>query len=155
MSDTPEEHLGLDAISEPASPPPTEPDEQTRQDLELISQLAKQPAFRSVYVAERENQRLKKQYDDTNKERRCLQGQVSRLGPENAMLRQSMHDMRVNFRFAMIVLTVGSLSVGIAGAVTDPTWKPILLYGGIAASVIGLLLGLVTSAWVRPREPVR
>ena len=155
MSDAPEEPLGLDAITEPAAPPPTEPDEQTRQDLELISQMAKQPAFRAAFVSERENRRLKEQYDDTNKERRCLQDQVNRLSPENATLRQSMHDMRGNFTIAAIVLAVGSLSVSIAGAIANPSWKPVFLYGGIVASVIGLLLTLYTFFWVRPHEPVK
>ena len=158
MSDASEEPpLDLDSVAEPAIPPPNVPDDRTREEVEeerqeisLIKELASKPALRSVFVSERENVRLKKELDDANTERRNLQDRVFGLGPENAVLKQSMHDMRGNFTIAALLLTGGSTSESIAGAISDQTWKPITLIAGITASIIGLVLTIYTFFLINP-----
>jgi hypothetical protein len=122
MSDASEEpRLDLDSVAEPVAPAPDVPDEKTqeeRQDTALMQKLASSAAFRSIYVSEREVARLKKELDDANSERRDLQGRVFDLAPENALLQQSMHDLRGNFTIAALLLTGGSTLVSIAGAIS-------------------------------------
>lgn len=157
MSDAPgPPPLGVDAIAEPATPPPALPDERTeaeRQEFLLYKELASKPAFRSVFLSERENKRLRKELDDVNRERREFQACIHHLGPENALLKQAMHDLRGNFTIAALLLTGGSTSVSIAGAISNPTLKPITLISGVAASIIGFVLTMYTFLWIKPRSP--
>ena len=142
--------LGIDAVSEPAHGLPTAPDERTReerdaerQDFALWKKMATSPAFRSVYVSERENTRLTRQLDDALCERRDLQARVLELGPENSLYRQSIHDLKGNFTLAALLLTGGGILVSIAGAVVELCLKRIAL-------IIGLALTIYTLFWIRP-----
>jgi hypothetical protein len=156
--DIDEPHLGLDSVAEPVVPPPNVPDEKTqeeaeagRQEAALMQKMASSPALRSIVVSEREVARLKKELDNANSERFDLHCRVLELAPENALLQQSMHDMRGNFTIAALLLTGGSISVSIAGAISNPNWKPIALIAGITAAVIGFILTVYTFFWVKPR----
>ena len=69
---------------------------------------------------------------------------------ENALLHQAIHDLRGNF-------SVGYSCHGsrwgeqlvLAGAMTDPTWKPVSLYGGLAISLVGFAIAIYTFFWIK------
>lgn len=161
MTGDPQEPIDLDAVREPATPPPEAPDERTEQERiaeleesesERLTRMAKSPAYRSIVVAERENKRLSEQLRDTNAELCRLHQEIEKQGPQLALLRQAFHDLKGNFSIAALLMTAGGVLVSIAGAISDATWKPAILYGGVTAFSIGFLFTVFTFLWVRPQS---
>jgi len=161
MTGDPQEPIDLDAVREPATPPPEAPDERTEQERiaeredsesDRLTRMAKSAAYRSIVVAERENKRLSDQLRNANAELQRLHQQIEQQGPQHALLRQAFHDLKGNFSIAALLMTAGGILVSIAGAISDATWKPITLYGGITTFLIGLLFTLFTFWWVRPQS---
>ena len=68
MDDLPEQPLGLDAVREPAVPPPSEPDPRTSEERADLDRMAKKPAFRAIWVSEREVRRLAGELSAANKD---------------------------------------------------------------------------------------
>ncbi len=161
MTGNPQEPIDLDAVREPATPPLEAPDERTEQERiaeredsesDRLTRMAKSAAYRSIVVAERENKRLSDQLRNANAELQRLHQQIEQQGPQHALLRQAFHDLKGNFSIAALLMTAGGILVSIAGAISDATWKPITLYGGITTFLIGLLFTLFTFWWVRPQS---
>ncbi len=161
MTGDPQEPIDLDAVREPATPPPEAPDERTEQERiaeredsesDRLTRMAKSAAYRSIVVAERENKRLSDQLRYANAELQRLHQQIEQQGPQHALLRQAFHDLKGNFSIAALLMTAGGILVSIAGAISDATWKPITLYGGITTFFIGFLFTLFTFWWVRPQS---
>lgn len=153
MSDAEEgTRIGLESVAKPAVPPPTVPDEWTREEHELLKlkEMASKPALRNVFLSERENARLTKELEEANQERRDLQGRVFQLGPENARLNQTMSDLKGNFSIAAPLLTLGGISISIAGTLPDGSLKSITRIAGITGAVIGGILTFYTLFWVKP-----
>jgi hypothetical protein len=129
--------------------PPIE--ERKDPELDDLVKMAKSPVYRSIVVAGREVERLSEQVRDMSAELRRLHEQVEKEGRQLSSLRQAYHDMRGNFSVAALLITASSVSLGIAGAISDTTWKPITLYGGIATAPVGLFLTLFSLVWIKPQ----
>lgn len=160
MSGDPQEPLSLDSVREPAGPPPEAPDERTEEErnadekefaLDHLNRMLKAP-YRAIYVAEREYKLLSEQVRDMSAELRRLHEEVEREGPQYAIMRQALHDLRGTFSVAALLMTAGGVSVSIAGAISDTTWRPITLYGGIATALVGLFLTLFSLVWIKPQS---
>ena len=75
--------------------------------------------------------------------------------PKRCRLRREVS----NFSIAALLMTAGGVLVSIAGAISDATWKPVTLYGGVTAFSIGFLVAVhrcssrcCTEACAQPRS---
>ncbi|HEY9855125.1 MAG TPA: hypothetical protein V6D05_05255, partial [Stenomitos sp.] len=102
MSGDSQERLDLDAVREPAIPPPEAPDEKTEREriaeredskLDQLSKMARWPEYGHVFVAEREIERLSEQVREMSAELQRLHEQVEKEGPQHAIVRQAFHDL--------------------------------------------------------------
>ena len=98
MSGPEEPALGVESVTPPASPPPTKPDDRTREERESAhaSALSKSPAYRATFIAERETARLSRELESTRAERVTVQKTLDRIAPELAATRQAFHDAKMS-----------------------------------------------------------
>ena len=104
----------------------------------------------SVYLSERETARLRDDCDRLEAQRLHLQDRLDELVPKHEAIRQAFNDSRGSFGLSALFLTLGGASISVAGAISNPSWKPILLWGGIATAGCRFLLSLSTMVWIKP-----
>lgn len=158
-----EPEVGLDLITSPQDSPPVVADAETREAIddqaagfiEACQLLAAKPALHRTVLSERESARLT-QIDrdcrDMADRIRSLTGKYTKLASDYSRLRQTYESLRANLGLAAAFMAAGGVSVSWAGAISDPFWKPMLLWGGIAGFAYGLFAAACNLIFVRDRR---
>ena len=110
-------------------------------------------------LSERESKSLHQANEQLQTECRVLRAEHShivnkytQLSTHYARLRQAHDSLRENVGLSTSIGAIGAIAVSIAGVLTDPTLKPILLWGGTATFSVAILVGLGNIFFIRDRH---
>ena len=167
MSDPEREPLGLEAVQTPSSVPSTQADLKTSEEIadasvghiEYCQPLSSKPAVHRTILSEREskslhqaNELLQGECRDLRIEYNHVVIKYTQLSAHYARLRQAHDSLRGNVGLSTSIVAVGATAVSFAGALTDTTLKPMLLWGGTATFIVGIVVGLWNVFFVRDRH---
>jgi hypothetical protein len=134
-------------IPRPLTQPPASPDRLAREEeREGAFMAALSPEKRNIHIYERELRTLRHHCDLVIQERAEIHQEHREnvqaliiLERRHTALLQAYRDSRAINGLATLLLALGATSVSIAGAISDPTWKPPCLWAGIGCFACGFL----------------
>lgn len=127
--------------------------------FEYCQLLSSKPAVHRTVLSERESKTLHQANEQLQTECRALTAKYddvvkkyTQLSAHYARLKQANDSLRGNVGLSTSIAAIGAIAVSIAGVIADPTWKPVLLGGGIATFSVAILVGLWNIYFVRDRH---
>lgn len=152
MSGRADDELNIESVTVPPAPPDA-PDDFTRAEQGYIDQLASMPPQRrNVHLYERQAAAIEADRQRLLAEVAACRRTLDGLRPAYASLDQACGDMRGVLGIATLAMTIGGVLISIAGAISDETWKPKSLWGGIGLSACGLLASLHGLFFIRTKQ---
>lgn len=154
MADPNEPFVSLEVVRASASPASVHADPTTTEEItdaflgrmEYYQQLSSKPALHRTVLSEREstklheaNSKLEGDCRELRDDYHSLVSKYTKLSSQYSRLKQANHTFRANSGLGAAMAAAGGIAVSVAGAITHPTVKPILLYCGIATFIYALI----------------